>query len=269
MSSVPRLESSQPDEPHVRPRSPASVLLGGFKYVAWKIARLPGIFWCMFLIVAIAIYLMSIGIRSARESARRNTSLCKMKGLMIGLQNHHDVRGRLPASGDKSKSQLSWRVRILPYLEEQELYEEFHLDEPWDSEHNRALIPRMPDAYCSPALYDLAEGETVFLAVTGLGTAFEDGKKGLKFKELKDGTSKTVLVVEADRDEAVIWTKPDDWEFDPTAPTRGLGHLYQSKQTFFAGFADAHTEGVDINTRPESIKAMMTRDGGEREPLPY
>ena len=159
-------------------RMTTNPLFRGLLYVLRTIAGLPAIFWCMFVIIAIAMVLLAGGIRSARESARRGASLCKMTQLMVGLQNYHDTRHRYPAAGDKSKSQLSWRVRILPYLAKPELYDEFHLNEPWDSEHNRALIPRMPDVYCSLATEDLPAGKTVFLAVTGPGTAFGDGKKG-------------------------------------------------------------------------------------------
>lgn len=48
----------------------------------------------------------------------------------------------------------------------------------------------------------------------------------------------------------------------------GLGHLYQYSQRFLVGFADLNTQFIDVDTPPATIKAMVTRDGGEQEPLP-
>lgn len=267
MRSAPPVDRSEPNEPQERPRSIPSRLLSGLTYVFRTIVQLPAFVWWGFAIAILLVLMLVIDIRAARESARRGASLCKMMGLIVAQQNYLDTHGRYPAAGDTSKSQLSWRVRILPYLDEEALYKEFHLDEPWDSEHNRALIPRMPDEFCSLAAEDLPTGKTVYLAVTGPGTAFGDGKTGPTPQDLKDGSSKTVLIVEADPDQAVVWTKPDDWEFDPNEPMHGLGHLYS--KGFVVGFADSQTRTIDLHESPTVVKAMMTSAGGEREPLPY
>lgn len=266
MSSAPPVESPLPPELQTRPRSAANHLFGGVKYVYRTIAGLPWIFWCMFAIAGILVIPLATSIRKAREDARVCSSLSNMKHITIAHQNYLDTHyKRLVNAGDKSKSQLSWRVRVLPYMGEVELYDQFHLNESWDSEHNKRLIARMPERYVCPQV-ELPPGMTCYLSVTGTGTAFDDGKKRLGFRDITDGTSKTVLVVEADPDQAVIWTKPDDWEFDPNDPVRGLGHLYA--RGFTVGFADSHTEIIPNGTPPAIIKAMMTRNGGERGPLP-
>src|SRR5262249_52947907 len=144
---------------------------------------------------------------------------------------------RFPAAAivDKDgKPLLSWRVAILPYLDEKELYEQFHLDEPWDSEHNRKLIDRMPAVYTNPELGALGQ-KTVYLAPAGDGTMFAD-KKGMTLKSIVDGTSNTIMLVEADADHAVEWTKPDDLKFDPKQPTAGLTGIRPG--AFLALFAD-------------------------------
>ena len=69
------------------------------------------------------------------------------------MHNYHLAHGHFPPAYNKSpdgKPLLSWRVHILPYLEQKSLYDEFHKDEPWDSEHNKALITRMPAVYYLP-----------------------------------------------------------------------------------------------------------------------
>jgi hypothetical protein len=214
-----------------------------------------------FLILPIMIALLLPAVQAAREAARRNVSMNNLKQMMIAEQNALDTGGAFPATGDKTKSQLSWRVRILPFIEEEALYKKFRLDEPWDSENNRALIGQMPQLFESPGV-DLPAGKTCYLAVTGPGTAFDDGTKGPTVRDFTDGLSRTVVVVEADPDQAVEWTKPDDWQFDPTKLRHGLGKLRRSG--FLAGFADASIAFIHNDESDKAVHAMMTRAGGER-----
>src|SRR5262249_51036019 len=98
--------------------------------------------------------LLIVAVRIARQDAYDCTTLSNMKFLVGAQQSHHYVHGTLAPTGDKSKSQLSWRVRILPFLgqTEEKLYKQFNLDEPWNSDHNRALISQMPERYHSPGI---------------------------------------------------------------------------------------------------------------------
>jgi prepilin-type processing-associated H-X9-DG protein len=80
-------------------------------------------------------------------------------------------------------------------------------------------------------------------------------------KEISDGTSNTILVVEADPDHSVIWTKPDDFEVDLENPARGLA---SGGQLFNAVFADGHVEALEGSMNSKTLRAMFTRDGGER-----
>ncbi len=154
-------------------------------------------------------------------------------------------------------------MRILPMLGEEALYAQFRLEEPWDSEHNRALIAKMPRVYQSPTA-DLPDGQTPYLAVTGPGTAFDDPEQGHFFADFIDGTSRTILLVEADK--GVEWTKPEDWEFDPADPKRGLGTKRRGR--FVAAFADAHAQVIQADTPPAVVGALMTRAGRETIGLP-
>ena len=106
---------------------------------------------------------------------------------------------------------------ILPFLEEEKLYKEFHLDEPWDSEHNRKLLTRMPKVFKNPKLKNPIK--TNYLAVIGEECVFTGTPQGTKFSQIADGTARTIGLVEADADHAVEWTKPDDWHFDRTCPS--------------------------------------------------
>ncbi|QDU80132.1 CHAT domain protein [Polystyrenella longa] len=129
-----------------------------------------------------------------------------ISNIMLAWHIHHDLYAQFPpdiATPDK-KAGLSWRVRILPMLEEQELYDQFHFDEPWDSEHNKQLIEKMPAVF-RDSEQQLPAGMTRVVSVQGKGTVFTDR---VDFNKITDGTSMTGAIVEAN--EARPWTKPDD-----------------------------------------------------------
>lgn len=194
-------------------------------------------------------------------------SIYQLKHVGLAMHNYHDVHGTFPVAGedeDGEEPKLSWRVHLLPYLEGSDLYDQFHLDEPWDSEHNKTLIPLMPEYYVSQQQV-LGEGKTTVLAVTGPDTVFRGGETGIAMREIIDGTASTILVVEADASEAVIWTKPDDWKFDPKNPTRGLGS--DNPSGFSAIFADGSVQVISDDTYSlDEIAAFFTRHGGEIAP---
>lgn len=156
-----------------------------------------------------------------RRAALRTEGANRMRQLVIALHNYHDTHRGFPSRYSKNADDeplLSWRVHILPYLEEGDLYEEFHLDEPWDSEHNKALIERMPQCYFHPAAAT-EDGKTVFVVPAGEGSAMaepdddEERPVGMSLVDVTDGTSRTGVIFEANAENAVIWTKPDDFDW--------------------------------------------------------
>jgi len=213
------------------------------------------------MVLPMMIALLLPAVQAAREAARRNQAMNNMKQIEIALLNHEAARGAFPAAKGGEESQLSWRVQILPFIEQQELYEEFHLDEPWDSEHNRALVAQMPDVFKVPGA-DLPPGTTSYLLVTGPGTAFGDGTTGPRTRDFRDGTVNTIILVEADPEMAVEWTKPEDWQFDPTNPTNRLGSVRPGG--FLAATADGAVHFISDDTDPSMVGAMMSPAGGEQ-----
>jgi hypothetical protein len=152
-----------------------------------------------------------------------------LKQIGLALQLYHNTMGFLPPGFmDKSgKMGLSWRVAILPYLEEDLLYKQFRLDEPWDSENNAQLIAKMPRPYA--LLKENTNGYTFYRGFSGPNTwlPHQSGPRlsGTRFSEITDGLSNTILVAEAY--DPVIWTKPDEMEFTPNNPPR-LGGVFES-----------------------------------------
>jgi len=202
-------------------------------------------------------------VATAKARAERAVGSNNLKQLGLALMMHQDAKGSYPAAGSATAtgpSRLSWRVHILPYLEQQSLYEQFKLDEPWDSTHNKTLLAKMPDVFKSPGT-EAAGGKTGYLAVRGADTAFGDGAKGLSVRDFRDGMSNTVLVVEADPAAAVEWTRPADWQFDAAKPTAGLGTLRQGK--FNVVFADGSVQSIPADISAEKLKPMLTPAGGD------
>jgi hypothetical protein len=154
-----------------------------------------------------------------REEYRNATNALKQMGL--AFHNYHDANNALPGNvPDKDgKPMLSWRVLILPYIEEDALYREFKLDEPWDSDTNKKLIAKMPKLY-APARGKAKAGETYYQMFTGPGTLL-DPKKRFTIANVTDGLSNTGMVFEAG--DPVTWTKPDDILFDAKNQLPRLG----------------------------------------------
>lgn len=215
--------------------------------------------------MGLAALLPAVGVRTvaARQAAGQAQAMNNLKQIGLAMHNHLSASKAFPAAfntGKDGKPLLSWRVMILPYLEENDLFQQFHLDEPWDSEHNKALIEKMPKVYAAPGSKVADEFKTVYLTPRGEKTAFP-GEKAVRIREITDGTSKTLMAVEASDDKAVIWTKPDDYEINDKDPTAGLVGLRRGN--FLALFCDGSVQAIPENVAQEAVMALFTRNGGE------
>lgn len=163
--------------------------------------------------------------------------------------------------GEDGKPLYSWRVLLLPYIEEQELYQDFHRNEPWDSPHNLRLLSRMPTTYAPPPgkARKVPPYHTVCHVFVGKGAAFE-GREGLRLRtDFPDGTSNTLFVVEAGP--PVPWTKPADLPYDPDQPLLELRCLFNDG--FRAAFVDGSVRWIRKDIGEAALRAVITRNGGE------
>ncbi len=200
---------------------------------------------------------------TARQAAECAESMNNLKQLSLALLNFEAAEKSFPPAFDSNKDGkplLSWRVLMLPYIGEQQLYSQFRLDEPWDSENNKKLIAQMPRIFVAPESKAAAEFKTVYLGVRGEKAAFT-GVEGVEIRSFTDGTSKTITVVEANDNSAVIWTKPDDFAIDTPNPMASLAGLREGG--FLAAFADGHVQMISDAAPANIIKALFTRNGGE------
>ena len=155
---------------------------------------------------------------------------------------------------------MSWRVAILPFVEQANLYKQFHLDEPWDSPHNKPLSQTVVKVFELP-YGESKPGVTHYRAFVGNGAAF-DPIQGLKFSQFTDGTSNTLMVAEAA--EGVPWAKPDDIEFNPKKPM--LKHLRFEKNACNILMCDGSVRSVSNKLKEAMLKLMIQRDDGQ--PIP-
>ena len=194
---------------------------------------------------------------SAGSTARLQNNL---KQCGLAMHNMESVYGRFPDNDgldDDNKGNLSWRVWMLPYLDQAPLFDEFHLDEPWDSEHNKTLIEKMPTVFESPGVTE--KGKTSVHVFTGEGAPFA-GDEGPRFQNITDGTGNTIMTVLAGPDKADIWTKPGGLDFDPENPIEALGKI---DERFLVGFMDGSVRTVPADINPTSLAGFITQAGGE------
>jgi len=215
---------------------------------------------------ALIAFMQKDGGKSAQAAAARRTSSNNLKQIALAMHNYDSAYNLLPTQAilDRDgKPLLSWRVAILPFIEEDRLYREFRLNEPWDSDHNKKLIPRLPKVYQVPGKKFNAEGKTVYLVPVGQGTIFpQAARRGIRLEQIAagDGTSNTILAVQAADDAAVIWTKPDDLTIDPKDPLRGLRR--SPPEAFLVGMADGTVKLVPARINPKQMLAGFDwRDG--------
>ena len=184
-----------------------------------------------------------------------------LKQIGLAFHNYHDVYQSFPrvdGDGPGEKTGLSWRVHLLPYFGQADLYNQFHLDEAWDSEHNKELIALMPELFRSPGVTD--EGKTSFHVISGENTMFQ-GETGTRLAQITDGTSNTILAVLAGADKADFWTKPSGLEVDLTSPWKGLGEV--PDEGAFVLFADGSVKKLPKGIEDSALAKMIQPTDGQ------
>jgi hypothetical protein len=148
----------------------------------------------------------------------------------------------------------SWRVAVLPYLGENQLFSQYRRDEPWDSPANKAILARMPRVFATPGNLRAADGLTHYQVLVGPGTAFERPDLRLRFPR---GEEQTILIVEAAV--PVPWTKPEDLSYTPDGPLPKVGGLVGNG--FHAVFADGSVRWIEAEQQESALRTLVPRNG--------
>lgn len=238
--------------------------------------------------VALVAGLLWRPVMQAREASHRSNCKCGLKQLGLALHNYHDTYGTFPPAmvlGPDQRPWHSWRVLILPFLEQQALYAEYRFDEPWDGPNNRKLLEKMPLAYVCPSRpcpVDFAKppvlafgvlacggtpeaakrGFTSYAAVLGQNCAFR-GTQPVTIHEFTDGVSSTAMVGECTRTK-IPWTKPEDIDtafFSKIGDPNGFSSPHGGGGHFLMG--DGTVQFVKTSLQQTTVDAIFTRNGGE------
>ncbi len=204
--------------------------------------------------------LLKPALEKAQAVAQARKRMNNLKQMALAFHNYHDVNRSFPGAGHaaQSKTALSWRVHLLPYLDAAPLYNEFKMDEPWDSEHNKKLIAKMPEIFKTEGVKDPVK--TALHVFTGPGAPFADDKAPGLFS-ITDGSSNTILAVEAGPDTAEIWTKPEGLDFDPKNPIKALGQL--KEEIFRVVMCDGSARSIPKTINPDTLRKLIQSADGE------
>lgn len=197
-------------------------------------------------------------------------SMANLRAIVIAWHLFHKKNNTFPPTtiGEHGDARLSWRVALLPYLGQKELFKQFNLKEPWNSPANLKLAAKIPAVFRTPGLSDAdaAQGKTCYLATVGPGT-IAGLTESLPLGKIVDKPANTLLLVEANADRAVVWTQPDDLRYIPAVPLAGLGTL--RGKSFLAAFADGTVRAIPNDAPERSLRAIFTATGQERDVLPF
>jgi hypothetical protein len=212
-------------------------------------------------------------------------SFNNLKQIGLALHNFHDMYNHLPPAvvmGPDEKPWHSWRIFLLPYLEEAALYNQYKFDEPWNCPNNKKLLEKMPAVYSDPIYGENKDFHTHYAAITGDGMAFSaegaefDGKNlnlgklaGLGFAEFRDGTSNTLLIGPVGPDRKIPWMKPEDVKIDDTFPELGkkgsFALPYKTEKGNAGPFlrCDGSVTSILGGIDKDAFRTLVTINGGE------
>jgi len=207
-------------------------------------------------------------LRQPQAGSAQNTvdEFMRMQAVATAMNEFYDEHGFFPDDDGfgKSKGRLSWRVHLLPYLEQQELYSQFRLEEPWDSEHNKTLIEKMPEVFKVPDV--TAAGKTSIHVLLGEGLLF-GGNEPPTLDSITDSPDSTILAVLAEPGTAEIWTRPGGVRTDLANPVRSFA---ADQHTITVCMVDGNVASLNTNATPDHWRWLIRHnDGHWHLPLPW
>lgn len=205
----------------------------------------------------ILVALLLPAVQGAREAARRAQSNNNMKQILIGLHAYHDVHNAFPPAVVKDKDGkplYSGMVCLLPYIEQQPLYDRFDKDKAWDSPENQPFSSINIPTFMDPSNANSTPGRTDYLLISGKGSILEDAP-GVRhtMSEIHDGTSNTIILMEVKGNAS--WAAPNTW--DISKPLNG-----NHPRIVIVGFADGSVRSLDQNINPETLRRMVEKKDG-------
>ena len=224
----------------------------------------------------------ALGMMTPSQAAKLNLSMARLKLIGLALLNYENAYTRLPpfaSRGSDHKPLLSWRMLILPMLDEIALYKQFNRDEPWDSPTNKPLLDKMPEIYRDPIYGESTDHYTNYAAISGPGTVFptdsasgretNSSLRGISISQIADGTHDTLAMGSVSPKSKIPWTKPEDIVCDRNLPPLGqLGsfatpHKNAGKSAGVFASCDDRVLAIRSDIDMNLFLQLTTRAGGE------
>jgi prepilin-type processing-associated H-X9-DG protein len=264
--TVPPLEAGSPFGGSAPP--PKRGLGAGMIILIALAAAVPVLLVCGGILLA----LLLPAVQAAREAARRAQCNNNLKQIGLAMHNYHALHNCFPPAfipDENGKPKHSWRVLLLPFMEEQALYAQYRFDEPWNGPHNKALAARMLSVYRCPSDSDTTPGKTSYAMLVG-PHAISDGPTPRRLSDIKHGSSNTIMIVEA-AGAGINWLDPRDLDtadmFGERGPAEGLFGYTEINSCHPNGanalFADGSVHYLSTSMDSKTLEAMTTIDGGE------
>jgi hypothetical protein len=230
---------------------------------------------------------LSAGLAEARRAARLNQSMTNLRQIGLALHNFQTAYGQFPPAvvyGPDGRPWHSWRVLILPLLDQRQLFNQYDFTQPWDSPKNRAILNEMPAVYRDPQNGEEAGSSTHYAALVGERTAFSsrgsrltiangtassDLFKGISLSRITDGTSNTIAIAPVDPARKIPWTKPEDIAVGRDFPGLGRpGGIFTPTRIAGDGvapvlFLDGSVRLLSERTDLATLRALTSMNGGE------
>ena len=217
--------------------------------------------------VPVAVGMLLPAVAQVREAAREVQSMNNLKMMALASLNHESAHMRYPTDGpeDGEDHAFSWRVHILPYIEANNTYDQIRFDEPWNSDHNKAVLAETPEFFKSPTR-DLAEGMTVYRGFKGeagsRGVLGGSDGDGTRIGSITDGTSNTILIAEVPDEMAVHWAQPTCLDVNEEVAKQ----LLKSEGTMLTAFCDGSTHRFPTTIGTDALLTFLGCDDGEINP---
>jgi prepilin-type processing-associated H-X9-DG protein len=254
--TIPRLEHKVVDLAADRRRTTTNVIL------ALSVVLVLIILICAFVLLPM--------VERTREATRKVICTENLQRIGQALLAYRARYGGFPPSylaDEQGRPVHSWRVLLLPYLDEEKLFSQYNLKELWNSPRNSALAQRMPAIYHCPS--DLQDedsgiGQVSYLAVVGPGTVFD----GVKPENFPGGPSEVIMLVESAAS-GINWLKPRDLDVNQMSMKVNDPAIHDAVRSNHSHGAnvltcDGQVQFLDQNTDSQVLEDMLSISGGER-----
>ena len=203
--------------------------------------------------------LMGRAAYEATELEVRMTPELRLRQTALAFHNYESAYRKFPnrvIKDENGKELFSGRVAILPFIEQNNLYQKLRLDEAWDSRHNRQFTEM-----AVPQFGMTVEGKSTIRFPVFPDSLWDDKNADSGFANITDGTSNTIFAIEAPPEDATSWADPTPWTISPSNPMRDV---FGDRDEVVVAMMDGSTRKLKkADMTNEKLKAMLTISGGE------